>query len=90
MVTTNNLNQVSAENEDDFLHRLATKVKKLTTRHAAVIFESVHVKPADLPVLYGGYLPRPSGALYKNFARVRIWGQRSKVKVTWHKKKKNC
>jgi len=46
----NNPNQMNAENEDDFLHRLATKVKKtnLTKRHTAVTFESVHVKSLQI------------------------------------------
>ena len=38
-------------NEDDFLHRLATKVRKktnLTKRHTAVTFESVHVKSLQI------------------------------------------
>ena len=36
---------MNAENEDDFLHRLATKVKtNLTKPHAAFTFESVHVR----------------------------------------------
>jgi len=41
----NSLNQMNAENEDDFLHRLATTAKtNLTKQHATVTFESVHVR----------------------------------------------
>ena len=40
-----NLNKMNAENEDRFLHCLATTVKtNLTKRHAAVTLESVHVR----------------------------------------------
>jgi len=36
---------MNAENEDDFLHHLATNVKtNLIKRHAAFTFESVHVR----------------------------------------------
>jgi len=40
-----NLNQMNAENEDDFLHRFPTSEKtNLTKRHAAVTFDSVYVR----------------------------------------------
>jgi len=40
---------MNAENEDDFLHRLATKVKtNLTKRHAAFTFESVRVRSLQI------------------------------------------
>jgi len=44
---------MNAENEDDFLHRLATYVKthfdtNLTKRHAAFAFESVHIRSLQI------------------------------------------
>ena len=40
----NNLNQINAEDEDDFLDRLATEAKTQISLNAAVTFESIHVR----------------------------------------------